>query len=144
MTERLPITNLLLLLILATFLLISGSLQSAFDCLTQVNHPRSAAVRVDDCHSTEQLPAPVTSCANKACHQGSPQHHDLDGPQLFSLNSLTQPISSSSRLQMPVLRAGSPLPITPTPQPILLAGNTQISLVPSQQQRSIRTTVLLN
>lgn len=144
MTDRFPITNLLLLLLLAGFLLVSGSLQCAFDCLTQADHGHSAAVRVDDCHITPQQPDPISICANKACHQGSPQHHNLGAPQLFSLTSLAQPLSGPSRVQLPLLRTGTPLLLALTRQPALLANYSPDLTVPSQQVLSLRTTVLLN
>ena len=144
MTERLPITNLLLLLMLTGFLFVSGSLQCAFECLTQADRSHNVAMRIVGCHVASLQPDPVLTCANKACHQGSPQHQDLGGPQLFSLNKLAHPLSSSSRQQMPLLSAGRPLPLAPAQQPVLLADNNADFTGPSQQLRSIRTTVLLN
>lgn len=144
LSERTPITTLLLLLLLASFLLVSGGLQCAFDCLAQADHRHSAAVRVDDCHLKVPQADPASSCANKACHQGSPQRQNLDGPQLFSLNKLQYPFSGTSRLQMPVFRAGAPLPSTPAQHPILLAVQKTDFFKPSQQLRTLRTTVLLN
>ena len=144
MTERFAITNLLLLLVLASILLVSGGLQCAFNCLPQTDHHHTTATRVDDCHYVAHQPDPEYSCANKACHQGNPQRHDINGPQLFSLNSLPLPFSSPSRQQLPQLRAGTALKLPPAQQPILLAGSIPDVLVPSQQLISIRTTVLLN
>ena len=144
MTERFTITNLLLLLVLASILLVSGGLQCASDCLTQTDHHHTTATRVDDCHSVTYQPAPEYTCANKACHQGNPQQHDINGPQLFSLNSLPLPFTAPSKQQLPLLRVGTALQSPPTQQPILLAGNIPDILSPSQQLISIRTTVLLN
>jgi hypothetical protein len=141
-TERLPITNLLLLLTLTGFLLISGSLQCAFDCLTQAGNGRSVAARVNDCHLAIHQPDPVSPSTNKACHQGTQQQQDLGGPQLFSLNQLQHPLSSGSRQQMPVFRAGASLPLLSARQPRLLAGQNNDSFGPSQQLRSLRATVL--
>lgn len=144
MTERTHITNLLLLLLLTSVMLASGGLQCAFDCLTQADHRHSAAVRVDECHLVVQPPDREISCANKACHQSSPQQLELGGPQLFSLNKLHHPLSGASRLQMPLFRAGTQALQPVAPQPVLLAELSNEFFKPSQQIRSLRTTVLLN
>ena len=143
MTERLPTTNLLLLLLLTGFLLVTGSLQCAFACLTQADSGYRSTKQVSSCHLIENQPAPALNCPNKACHKVSPQHQDLGGPQLFSLNKLQHPLSSTSRLQMPLLRVGTPLTL-PAPQPILLAVQSNDLSELSQQLRSLRSTVLLN
>ena len=144
MTDRTHITNLLLLLLLTSVMLVSGGLQCAFDCLTQADHRHSAAVRVDECHLVVQQPDQEISCANKACHQSNPQHQELGGPQLFSLNKLQHPLSGTSRLQMPLFRAGTQALQTPAPQPVLLLVQNNEFFKPSQQLRCLRTTVLLN
>ena len=144
LSERLPITNLLLLLLLGGFLLVSGSLQCAVDCLTQAGYDRSAAVRVGGCHLVALQPDMISSGTNKACHQGSPQHQDLAGPQLFSLSKLLHPLSSTARQQLPLFRVGAQEPATPVQPPLLLAANNLDLSGPSQQLRSLRTTVMLN
>lgn len=144
MTNYLSGKNLLLVLLLTGFLLVSDSLQCAFNCLTQAEHGATLTTTVRDCHLSIHQPDPVQTCVNKACHQRTPQHQDLGGPQLFSLLSLQHPLSGSSRLQLPLFRAAVPLrQAAATPQIFLATQSNDLS-APSQQLRSLRTTVLLN
>jgi len=142
--ERTNITNFLLLSILTGFLLVSGSLQSAFDCLTQADSLYVAAIRVDNCHPNIAQVDPVDSCLNKACHQGNTHHHNLTGPEIHSSGKQPQPLVGSYRQPSPQYRAGSLL-ILPTidlqPQ---LAFQATTSTAPPQALYGIRTTILLN
>ncbi len=144
MHDRTTITNLLMLTILAGILLISGSLQCAFDCLTLDNHSHAAALRVDGCHMELQQPEQFDQCPNKACHEWSPSSRNLGRPHIYSLHSTSQPLSSVSRQLEPDFRAGEPLHLEPLEPPRYLALSTLEGRPPTEQIRSLRTTVLLN
>ena len=149
MTERTQLTNFLLLSILAGILLLSGSLQCAFDCLTRNDGPisnhalHSVGLRVDICHlSVDQHPA-ATACLNKACHQRLPYQRNLGGPEIFRLVNLAQPLHNTWRQPAPLFRAGSTFEISPHPQQNQQRQPQAADYVLTQTLSSIRTTVLI-
>jgi len=148
MNERTQITNLLLLSVLFGILLISGSLQCAFDCLTRADGfytgpSFSASQRIDGCHMSIDHTAPTVSCLNKACHQRTPYQRDLDGPEMFQLVSQAQPISGPGRQPNPSFRAGSAISLSPAQQQHQSCSVTRAPEILRQNLISIRTTVLL-
>lgn len=149
MSERTNITNFLLLSILAAIILVTGSLQCAFDCLAGVDSVRSTfaldaqANRVDGCHPTFEHATVADSCLNKACHQRLPHHRNLGGPEIYRLESLAQPLYSNSRQPAPQYRAGSAISLSLNMQRPELRLPTSVSDTPPQTLASIRTTVLL-
>lgn len=148
LTERTPITNFLLLSVLTGILLVSGSLQCAFDCLTQADGRYSGqgiheySSRVDTCHLSLNHVEPTVSCLNKACHQRLPNLRDLGGPEIFSLKKLPQPIYSNTRQPAPLFRAGSAIIIAHCNQKSLLSSQNTLSNNLSQTLSGIRSTVL--
>ena len=149
MSERTPFTNLLLLTVLTTILLVSGSLQCAFDCLTRTDSLQAPLTlqaesdRCDNCHPAYEHAEPSLSCLNKACHQRLPHHRDLDGPVIYQLGNLAQPLYSSSRQPVPQFRAGSAIVIPQAAsQPGAQLNATSSNHLP-QTLFSIRSTVLL-
>lgn len=149
MSERTNITNLLLLSVLAGILLVSGSLQCAFDCLTQVDSLQttsplhSQSNRIDSCHPSIDHGVPTISCLNKACHQRLPHHRNLDGPEIYRLENLAQPLYSSTRQPTPLYRAGNAIIIPPRTLPSQSRPQTTTSNITPQSLSSIRTTVIL-
>lgn len=143
MTERTDITNLLLTTVLTGILLISGSLQYAFDYLSQADYLHSTAIRVDGCHLSVAQADPVLCCPNKACHQGNTPHRDLGGPEVHSRYKQSQPLVASSRQSTPQQRAGSHIvPPTVALQP-QLALQATVSTAPPHALYGIRSTILL-
>jgi hypothetical protein len=148
LSERTNLTDILLLTVLAGILLVSGSLQCAFDCLTRVDGMPSAALfvttdRVNSCHTSIESTAPEIICLNKACHQRLPLQRDLGGPAIYRLEKLAQPLFSSSRQLAPLFRASDeftyPPPGQETSADQSLASKTPVPTT----HFSIRTTVLL-
>ncbi len=144
MTNRSTLINMLLLAVLTGIILVSGSIQCAVECLTRNDQYQGSAIRVDDCHYVISQTSETEQCLNKACHRSGPAHGSLDGPEVSSLQKLAQPLASASSQLTPEFRAGSaieqPRP-EQDPRLALVSSDTQ---PPSQQQRSLRTTVLLN
>ncbi|SHJ98551.1 hypothetical protein SAMN02745165_03693 [Malonomonas rubra DSM 5091] len=148
MNERTQMTNILMLSVLFGILLISGSLQCAFDCLTRndglhTGPSLSFSERIDSCHLSINHTAPTVSCLNKACHQRMPYQRDLGSPEMSQLVSQAQPISGTSRQPSPSFRAGSAIIVTIAEQHPQLR---MLSTAPESQRQnltSIRTTVLL-
>lgn len=149
--EHNNLTNALLLSILALILFVSGSLQYAFDCLTQVNNPSLVqqvryfeTVRVDDCHpgSSEQH---ITGnyCQHKICHQHSMPLSDLGTPEILPLFKQAHPLYSDYRQPQPDYRAGSPLPQSHRPNQSKLQRQTATASIPTQSLSQLRSTVLL-
>jgi len=148
LTERTQLTNFLLLSVLIGILLLSGSLQCAFDCLTRNDGPvtahawQSAGSRVDICHLSVDQHQPSVTCLNKACHQRVPYQRNLGGPEIFHLVSLDQPLQTSWRQPAPLFRAGSTFGISSRIQPEQQRQPATVADTLTQTLSSIRTTVL--
>jgi len=138
-----------MLSVLFGILLVSGSLQCAFDCLPKVDSLQAPLTllteseRCDNCHPAFEHAEPLLSCLNKACHQRLPLHRNLDGPEIYRLVKLSQPLFSSSRQPIPQFRAGSAIVLPPVVSP----PGSQLSATSSdrlpQTLFSLRSTVLL-
>ncbi len=144
MTERSTLINILLLTILAGVFLTSGGLQCAVDCLTPGVGQQANAIRVADCHFVSTPQQAVEACLNKACHQSSPLYGSLGGPVFSGLQSQVQPLANAPQQPTPQSRAASN-DLSPLPPLIakLTATPPEIHTI-SQQQLSLRSTVLLN
>lgn len=149
MTERTQLTNFLLLSILASILLLSGSLQCAFDCLTRNDGPltghalHSVGSRVDICHLSIDQHPPSVACLNKACHQRLPYQRNLGSPEIFRLVDLAQPLHTNWRQATPLFRPGSTLEFSPYLRQEQQRHPKIVADTLSQALSSIRTTVLL-
>jgi hypothetical protein len=141
--EHTNITNLLLLSVLAGILLVGGGLQCAFDCLTQADNRQSVSARVDTCHLYQNQPNLAASCPDKACHQSSPHHRNLDSPEIYRLQNIAQPLYSSPRQPEPQFRAGTAFVLPPTDLQQGLLLHASLSDIPFHTLFSIRTTVIL-
>ena len=144
MLERPPITNLLLLSVLTGILLVSGSLQCAFDCLTRLDNSDHPAVRVNVCHYVSCQPVASISCPSKTCHRGSPYEHHLGDPEYHNQQLQNQPLVCSSPANPPTAKTGGAFARCFQEQRQLLAFRTDFLLPPLQSLNEIRTTVLLN
>lgn len=144
MTERSTLINMLLLAVLTGIYLTSGGIQCAVGCLTRIDDQPAKVIRVADCHYVTSRPQAVDSCLNKTCHQNGPGHGSLGGPVVTSLQKRVQPLANASQQPTPQFKAGSAY-LAPLPDlsPKLAAADPTITSL-SQQQRSLRTTVLLN
>ncbi len=143
MAERTKIKKILLLTVLIGFVLISGRLQNTFACLPQVEDSPLTAIRVNNCHAITIESEIIASCPNRACHQGSPNHQDLGGPEICSSYKFFQPLLNSSRQAEPQHRPGAIFASPPVDLQSLLAIRTSLSTTSYQALQSIRTTVLL-
>jgi len=142
--ERPHITNLLLLTVLTGILLVSGSLQCAFDCLTHLDNGYRPSVRVDVCHSVNHPKAVIAGCPSKACHQGEPYHSNLGSPEYHNQQLQNHPLASFSPGGTPQAKSGDPFERGYPNLPGLLAFQNDLFLPPFQSQNELRTTVLLN
>jgi len=142
--ERSSITNLLLLTILAGILLVSGSLQCAFDCLTNLDNGYRPVVRVDNCHLVYNEPTQIASCPNNACHQETADLSRFGGPEYHHQQPQDLALASFSHSFAPECKSGEPFESSPLNCQPLLAINSTSSLAPIQSLRELRTTVLLN
>jgi hypothetical protein len=147
LNERTPITNFLLLSVLAGILLVSGSLQWASVSLSHSDSLVAPslyafATRVDTCHQSIEHALPTPSCLNKACHQRVPQQRDLGGPQIYQLHKLPQPLYSSSRQPVPLYRSGTAIILPHNTSQALLSRPISAANRTQQSLASIRTTVL--
>ncbi|WP_303720288.1 hypothetical protein [Malonomonas rubra] len=149
MSERTNITNFLLLSILTAILLVSGSLQCAFDCLTRVDVLQPVASfnvqkdRVNTCHPSLNHSSSTVNCLNKACHQRLPHHRNLGGPEFYRLAKLPQPLYNGSRQPEPQYRAGSAIELQRIARHTAARLQATVSTRPPQIQYCIRATVLL-
>ncbi len=144
MTERTNITNLLLLSVLTAILLVSGSLQCAFDCLTLGDDQPATAISVNSCHLDIAKVESVDSCLNKACHMISTSPRDLGSPEIHSAYKMPQPLLGNSRQVTPQFRAGSPLILPQIDLQPQLAFQATTSEALPQTLSVIRSTILLN
>ena len=141
--ERTKIKKILLLTVLIGFVLISGSLQNTFACPTQVEDGYLTVIRVNNCHAITIEPEVIASCPNRACHQGSPNHQDLGGPEIYGSYKFSQPLLNSSRQAEPQHRPGAMFASPSVDLQSSLAIRASLSTTSYQALQSIRTTVLL-
>ncbi len=145
MTERSTLINMLLLAILAGVYLTSGSIQCAVDCLTRSDDQHAKEIRVDDCHFVSSAPEEsIEACPNKACHQNTPMHGSLGGPQFSDPQNQAQPLANAPQQPTPQFRAAGHDPNLAPPLIAKLIATPPVIQTISQQQLSLKSTVLLN